>query len=195
MNYSIRFYTDFVARLIESGPNPVSIVGSSLGGQIAAETAIKIPELVSKLILICPAGVPPFSFKGGEALRRYAKIAEAKGEQDVKRILALIDDSHVNDEYAKSVYQRISMPGAREAFIGALRGSARAPRLGKRIGKIRSPVMVLWGQNDKMIPPKYAAPFIGMENFRLIMIENCGHRPHADRPELFNNLVLSFLEN
>jgi pimeloyl-ACP methyl ester carboxylesterase len=195
MSYSIRFYTDFVARLVRQimPKKPVAIIGSSLGGQIAAEIAIKYHQLVSKLVLISPAGIPPFSFKGSAALRKYVMITRAKNQQQVASILASIEGKPVNDQYASALYERISMPGAREAFREALKESAKAPRLTSRIRLVSCPALVLWGQNDKMIPAKYASPLIGLENFRVILIDHCGHRPHADAPKIFNNAVLSFL--
>ena len=193
MTYSVRFYTDFIAHFVKSQSFPMSIVGSSLGGQIASELAIKYPTLVSKLVLISPAGIPPFSFRGTPALRRYVRITKAGSEEEVKQILVSINNGPVSDEYAKDVYQRISMPGAREAFLSALAQSAKAPRLCARLKRIHCPVMVLWGQNDQMIPAKYAAPFMGVDNYRVVLIEHSGHRPHAEAPELFRSLVLSFL--
>ena len=191
--YSIPFYRDFVARFIKERSFPISLLGSSLGGQIAAEVAIKYPQLVSKLALISPAGLPPFSFKGTSALRKYVRITKAGSAGEVRQVLESIDDTPVSDNYAESVYERISMAGARNAFLSALEQSARAPRLGGRLKRIRCPIMVIWGQNDPMIPPKYAAPFVGLDNCRLVLLEHCGHRPHAAAPEIFRALVLSFL--
>ena len=64
INYSIDFYTTFVAKFLTSLKicSSVSIVGCSLGGHIAAEVALNHPNLVSKLVLISPADALPVSF-------------------------------------------------------------------------------------------------------------------------------------
>ena len=194
ITYSTKFYADFISHFITELNFPVSIVGSSLGGQIAAEIAIKNQELVSNLVLISPAGVPPFSFKGSQALRSYIRVTNAKNSREIKQILQSIDGVPVSDEYAQWVFDRISMPGAKEAFHSALKESAKAPRLTKRLHKMASPTLVLWGQKDTMIPVKYASSLIGIENIRVVLLENCGHRPHAENPQVFNNLISEYLK-
>ena len=69
MNYTIKFYREFVVRFLKRLQlGQVSIVGSSLGGQVAAESAIKRHSLMKKLVLISPAGALPHSFDGSPAL-------------------------------------------------------------------------------------------------------------------------------
>lgn len=194
MNYSIKFYRGFVVRFLKQLQlEQVSMVGSSLGGHIAAEVAINHPSLVKKLVLISPAGALPRSFKGSPALWRYVRVLNAKSVQQVKQALFAVDNKPVDDSYAQLVYQKILMPGAKEAFLSALAGSAQAPRLNNRLGKIKAPTLLLWGKEDYMIPVKFVEPFVKMKNCRIVMLENCGHRPHFERPELFNKIVSDFL--
>lgn len=195
INYTIKFYKGFVVQFLKLLQlDQVSIVGSSLGGHIAAEVAINHPSLVRRLVLISPAGALPRSFKGSPALRKYVRVINAKSPQQVKRLLSAIDNKPVSDSYAQMVYQKFLMPGAKEAFLSSLAGSARAPRLTNRLNRIKAPMLLLWGKNDYMIPVKFAEPFVKMEkNCRIILIENCGHRPHFERPELFNKIVSDFL--
>jgi 2-hydroxy-6-oxonona-2,4-dienedioate hydrolase len=194
MNYTIRFYREFIVQFIKQLQlGQVSIVGSSLGGQVAAEVAITRPSIVKKLVLISPAGALPRSFKGSPALWRYVKVVYASSVQQIKQALFAVDNKPVADSYAQMVFQKISMPGAREAFLSALAGSAKAPRLNNRLDKIKAPTLLLWGKEDCMIPVKFAEPFVKMKSCRIIMLEECGHRPHFERPELFNKIVADFL--
>ena len=78
LNYTIKFYRDFLASFIEQLELRVTLVGSSLRGQIAAELAIVRPDLVQRLVLISPAGALPTSFKGSPALKRYINVTRAK---------------------------------------------------------------------------------------------------------------------
>lgn len=194
MNYTIRFYRKFAVQFLKQLQlKKVSVVGSSLGGQVAAEVAINHPTLVQKLVLISPAGALPRSFKGTPALWKYVKVINAKSVQQVKQALFAVDSKPVEDSYAQLVFQKMSMPGAKEAFLSALAGSAKAPRLNSRLNKIKNPMLLLWGKEDHMIPVKFAEPFVKMKNCRIVMLENCGHRPHFERPELFNRIVDDFL--
>lgn len=194
MNYSIKFYHGFVARFIESLKiAPLAVCGSSLGGHVAAELAIHRPDLVSKLVLVCPPGALPKSFKGTPALWRYSKVLRATNVEETRKALSAVDNKPVDGAYAKAAFEKMSMPGARDAFLSALAGSAKASRLNGRLGRIKMPTLVLWGKDDIMIPVQYAEPFIKMKGSRVILLESCGHRVHRDRPEAFNSLVGGFV--
>jgi 2-hydroxy-6-oxonona-2,4-dienedioate hydrolase len=196
INYTINFYRIFITKFIRSLriDSSLSIVGSSLGGHIAAEIAINHPALAYKLVLISPAGALPVSFKGTYALRKYIGILKAKSMQEVKKVLSVVDDNIVDDTYAQDLYNRLSIPGANEAFISAFKGSANAPRLSKRLDKIKANTLLIWGKNDQIIPVKYIEPFVRMKNCRIILIEKSGHVPFINKPVLFNKIVIGFLK-
>jgi pimeloyl-ACP methyl ester carboxylesterase len=194
MKYTIKFYREFVVQFLKLLQlEQVSLVGSSLGGHVAAEVAINRLSLIKKLVLISPPGVLPRSFKGSPALWKYVKMINAKSAQQVKQALFVLDNKPVDDSYAQLVYEKLLMPGAKEAFLSALAGSAQAPRLTNRLHRIKAPMLLLWGKEDHMIPVKFVQPFVKMKNCRIIMLENCGHRPYFAQPELFNRIVAEFL--
>jgi pimeloyl-ACP methyl ester carboxylesterase len=126
-------------------------------------------------------------------LLKYTNILKARTIQEVKRALSSVDDSLVDENYAQVVYQKLSVPGAKEAFLSALRGSAHSPRLNRRLHKIKAKTLLIWGKEDRIIPVKFIEPFIKMKNCRLILLENSGHRPHVDKPAIFNNAVADFI--
>lgn len=195
MSYTIKFYTRFIAEFVRLlGITRLSLVGSSLGGQIAAQVALSHPRLVRRLVLISPVGALPTSFKGTPALKGYVGVTKARSVLQVKQALHAVDSKPVDARYARLVYERLMMPGAKEAFLSALSGSANAPRLTSRLQRIRAPTLVVWGKQDIMIPVKFVEPFVRMKNCRVIMLEGCGHRPQVERPGLFNRLVLDFLK-
>jgi pimeloyl-ACP methyl ester carboxylesterase len=195
MNYTIKFYSEFVSKFIKAmGAAPVTIAGSSLGGHVAAEVAIGHPDVVSRLVLISPPGALPKSFTGTPALKKYVRVLRAKSISEVKKALFAVDNKPVDDNYAKIVFEKLAMPGAKEAFLSALAGSAKAPRLNGRLGRIKAPTMLLWGKEDTMIPAKYAEPFINMKNCRVVLLEGSGHRVHVDKPQVFNRLVAGFAQ-
>ncbi len=198
MNYTIKFYREFVFQFLKSLEiNKTSIIGSSLGGHIAAEVALAHPHVVEKLVLISPAGALPFSFNGTAALEGYIKVIYAKSVQQVRQALFAVDDKSNDDEddntYAQLVFQNISMPGAKDAFLSALKGSAQAPRLNSRLNRIQAPTLLLWGKDDIVIPVRFIPPFIKMKKCRIILLESCGHRPYVEKPQLFNKVVTDFL--
>ena len=194
ISYSIKFYVYLLEKFIKRIKlNHLFIIGSSLGGHIAVEFTLKNRKMVDKLILISPAGSLPKSFKGTRELKRYVKIVNARSSRDIGRILTSIDTSMVNPSYADITFKRLSLPGAKEAFISALKGSARAQRYNNQLEKIDTSMLLIWGKKDRMIPLKFIRPFMEHGNSRIIIFENCGHRPHVENPRLFNKVVKDFL--
>jgi pimeloyl-ACP methyl ester carboxylesterase len=196
MSYTIKFYADFVAKFAKAlNVAPLAVAGSSLGGHVACELAITHPNVVSRLILTSPSGALPKSFKGTPALWRYVKVLKARSVEEVKKALYAVDNKPVDDAYARAAYEKFAMPGAKEALLSALAGSAKAPRLSdSRLSKVKAPTLVLWGKEDIMIPARFVEPFVKMKNSRVVLLENCGHRPHVDRPQVFNELVADFVK-
>jgi pimeloyl-ACP methyl ester carboxylesterase len=199
ITYNIKYYFKFISKFIKQlgiGSHSLSIIGSSLGGHIAAEFAINYPSEVSKLILISPAGALPFSFKGTPVLRGYINIVKAKTVKQVRNILLRIDKNikPIEFNYANMFFERLSLPGAREAFMSALEGSAHAPRISDRLNKIKAKTLLIWGKDDQMIPVSFLHPFIKMKNCRIILLENCGHTLYRDNSTLFNKIVIDFLK-
>jgi 2-hydroxy-6-oxonona-2,4-dienedioate hydrolase len=194
ISYTINFYVNFLEKFIKKlRISSLSLIGSSLGGHIAVEFTLRNRRKVDKLVLISPAGSLPKSFKGTPELKRFIKIVKAKSSNDIYRILNSIDNSMADRSYANNLYKRLSLPGAKDAFISALKGSANAPRYNNKLEKINTNMLLIWGKEDKMIPLKYIRPFMEQGNSRIAIIENCGHRPQVENPKLFNKMVSDFL--
>ncbi|HEY7228578.1 MAG TPA: alpha/beta fold hydrolase [Nitrososphaeraceae archaeon] len=194
VSYTINFYVSFLEKFIKKLKiNHLFLIGSSLGGHIGVEFTLRNRKTVDKLILISPAGSLPKSFKGTLALKRYVKLVAAKSSNDIFKILTSIDKSMVDRSYANVIYKRLSLPGAKYAFISALKGSAKAPRYNNKLAEINTNLLLIWGKEDKIIPLKYVRPFMEHGNSRIIIIEKCGHRPHVEKAKLFNKIVKDFL--
>jgi len=99
----------------------------------------------------------------------------------------------VNRSYADAIYKRLSLPGAKEAFVSALKGSAMATRYNNKLEKIGTDMLLIWGKEDRMIPLRFIRPFLEHGKSRIIILEKCGHRPHVENPKLFNKVVKDFL--
>ena len=66
-------------------------------------------------------------------------------------------------------------------------------RYNTKLNKIDLPMLLLWGKYDRMIPIRYIHPFLENGNSRIVVFENRGHRPHVEKPKLFNKIVKHFL--
>ena len=193
-NYTIGFFSSFVMQAVRrvNIELPINIIGSSLGGQIAANIAVVNPDDVDKLVLISPAGFTPKSFLISHGLQKYAGILGATSKAEIKKALSETTTAPVSSKFASLVRERISMQGAKDAFDTSLRHSATARRI--NINKIKSSTLVIWGKEDLVIPVRFVFPFIEMKNCRVIILENCGHRPHAEQPRLVNEIIQRFIQ-
>ena len=193
--YTLGFFSSFVLRAVSklNVGLPINFIGSSLGGQRAANIATTNPHVVGKLILISPAGFTPRSFSTSPGLRKFVGIIDAVSRAEIKNALSAITSARVQGKDAIIVHERISMPGAKDAFTSALKYSTAANRIA--INKIKSHTLVIWGKEDRVIPVKFIRPFIEKKNCRLYILENCGHRPHAEKPILINEIIKRFIED
>jgi 4,5:9,10-diseco-3-hydroxy-5,9,17-trioxoandrosta-1(10),2-diene-4-oate hydrolase len=198
-----RFVNDFmVAQRIEHA----SLVGNSMGGAVSLQFAIQFPEKLEKLVLVNSAGLgKEFS----PALRictltRIGELLIQPGRKGIARSLkALVyDKTLVTDEQVESQCQLASLPGWQEYFLSTLRNvvSFRGQRsdvirpIIDNLSSITTPTLIIWGQQDEMIPVAHAQ--IAKEripNAELHIFDCCGHVPPKEHPEEFNNLVLQFL--
>jgi pimeloyl-ACP methyl ester carboxylesterase len=199
IKYTIKYYRNFISKFVKRlgiDFHSLSIIGNSLGGHIAAEFAINYPLAVSKLVLISPAGALSASFKGTPELHSYIDIVKAKTVPQVRSALLGVDKNVKSIEYndAKMFSQRLALPGAKEAFMSAFKGSAHAPRVNDRLNKIKAKTLLIWGKDDQMIPVNFVNPFIKMKNCRVILLENCGHTLYINRSQLSNKIVIDFLK-
>ncbi len=193
--YTVEFFSSFVIRAVHelNVGLPINIIGSSLGGQIAANITITNPNEVSKLILISPAGFTPKSFSGSPGLQKYVGIINSTSKAEIKKALSETTTVQVRGKDVSMVQKRMSMPGAKDAFVSALKYSTTARRI--NIDKIKSPTFVIWGKEDHVIPVRFVLPFLKMKNCRLYLLENCGHRPHVEKPILINEIIKGFIED
>jgi len=194
VSYTIPFFIDFVKRFARAlGMEHLNLVGASLGGHIAAETAITSKNMIDKLVLVTPAGImkeatPVLNFYIATAL--YPSFDNAK--KAFERMAG--NPKAVDVVYARDFVNRMQLPNAKYAFMSSIMGSKEAPNLVGRLGRIEAPTLIVWGEKDRMIPARYAEKFQGeIRGSKLAIIKSSGHTPYFEKPEVFCDTVLEFL--
>lgn len=174
------------------------VIGSSLGGQVALELALRAPTRVGRVVAVAPAGVPPASFSGTPALEAHRRVFDATTEQEI--LIARQAAGNLNAAQSagwrspEEVLTYVRSPGARDAFDSALRESGRARRLGPLLGHISPSPLFIWGDADPVIPVSVCQDeLMGVRMLQLAVFHGCGHSPHADQTRVFTDLVTSFL--
>jgi pimeloyl-ACP methyl ester carboxylesterase len=178
------FYLDFLNRLeLERAV----IVGSSMGGWMALEMAVRNTSRIGSLVLVSPAGI---AAPGAEP----ADIFLLSPEDTIRRLF-------YDEKYAQ---ERLAAPVTPEAIDLALKNrhtTARLaweprlhdPMLPKWLHRIDVPVAIVWGAQDRILPVA-----IGHELKRLLpraelaIFERCGHLPQVEKADEFCDLVVRF---
>jgi pimeloyl-ACP methyl ester carboxylesterase len=187
------------------GLGRVDIVGNSMGGFVSAEVAIQFPERIDQLVLVSAAGISsadvakrPILAVGrimsaiathGAAQQRY--FASHPKSRHFTLALVARHPSRLRADLAyEGFFKGAGKPGFRDALRANLYYDFR-----ERLPEIRRPTLIVWGENDSIIPVRDANEFERLiPDSRKVLMRETGHVPMAERPDTFNELVLDFLE-
>lgn len=208
--YSLSFYAQVIMEMLDGlGVDRAVLAGHSMGGQIAILAGLSHPERVDQLVLFAPAGVESFETGEGQWLRG-AVTPEFVQDTTIRNIAVnLHANFHDTPEEAEfMITDRIRIRGASdfEEYCHAVSQNVGAmidePTTG-RLDEIGQPVLVVFGENDGLIPNPYLhggrTRDIGeiaareIPDCELLMVPDCGHFVQFERPELVNDAVLEFL--
>ena len=166
----------------------VTLLGNSLGGHVALIYGLSHPEVVKALVLTGSSGLYENAFGGTFPRRGNYDFVKEKVEY------TFYDPKTATKELVDDVYKTINDRN-RVIRILAMAKSAIRHNMGKDLHKIRIPVALIWGRNDKITPPEVAIEFNHLlPNSELHWIEHCGHAAMMEQPEEFNKLLRAFLE-
>ncbi len=198
-DYRMATYMPFMRAFLDSlGVSRASFAGNSLGGEVAWNFALAEPSRVDKLILVDPAGFPPgdppFLFRLGKLPLVGGFIASVGPRwftaMNLQQVYA--DPSRLKDATLDRYWELTLRPGNRQAFLD--RTNTIEPDLTSQLGAIRAPTLVMWGDHDLWIPVSLAPVFAkAIPGARLAMIENAGHVPMEERPEVTAPMAKAFV--
>lgn len=193
VEYNIPFFVKFLGDFLNSlGIKKTSIAGSSFGGLVGAEFAIKNSQTVNKLVLVSPAGTMKSSTR---TLEEYILASLYPTHDNVWRafINMAFDPRTVTEQTIEDFINRMKLPNAKYAFMSTMLGIRNTPNLSFRLDKILSPTLIVWGEQDEMIPVKYADDYKKIPQSNLLVIPKCGHTPFTEKPEIFSKIAIDFL--
>lgn len=177
------------------------IVGHSLGASLAAYVAAGWPEQVNRLVLAC-AGTYRNRYERRliRIMHRVVAFWLRLRQPWMGRIPMMYHRIgrrffyHMPDDdtlLRECVYDFLNMDRrtAKESAIGMV-----GHTLTSVLQQIDAPTLVVGATNDGL-QPKYGPPSVArlVKNSQLAWIERCGHLPMVEQPEIFNELLRSFL--
>jgi pimeloyl-ACP methyl ester carboxylesterase len=188
-----------LAALLDSlGVARATLIGNSMGGRIAWSFAAAQPSRVARLVLIAPDG---FASPGFE----YDKPAEVPAVLGVMRWVlprfmlkanlapAYADPSRLADSVVTRYHDLMLAPGNRAALFARMRQTMLTDPL-PRLRGITVPTLLLWGEQDQMIPVRNAQDYRGaMPQAQLVTLPGVGHLPFEEAPVTALPPVQAFL--
>ncbi len=179
------FYLDALKAL---GLDHIHLVGHSLGGWIALEVAVRSCARIATLTLIDSAGI---HVKGVPKTDIFLIDPEEQARlmyADPARAAAAAERAAAEKYQEIAVMNRIASArlGWQPRFFN--------PRLERWLHRIDRPTLILWGEEDRIIPPPYGDAFQRLiQGSRLERIPAAGHLPHVERPELVARSIARFI--
>ncbi|WP_462264925.1 alpha/beta fold hydrolase [Mucilaginibacter sp.] len=164
------------------------LLGNSLGGHVALIYCLAHLERVKALVLTGSSGLYENAFGGSFPRRENYDFVKEKVEY------TFYDPATATKELVDDVYQTIN-DRTKVIRILAMAKSAIRHNMAKDVHKIKIPVSLIWGKNDKITPPDVAEEFnVLLPDSELHWIDQCGHAAMMEQPAEFNRVVRAFLE-
>ncbi|HWM49624.1 MAG TPA: alpha/beta fold hydrolase [Xanthobacteraceae bacterium] len=180
------FYLEFMDKL---GLTGVNLVGTSLGGWIAADLAVRDSGPLRTLTLVAPAGIHVQGVPKGD-------IFLWTPEQTVRNLFA--DPAMVEMALKRTPDEEERRRQMKNALTMAKVGwqpRLYDPHLRKWLHRIEVPTLIVWGDSDKVIPPAYGPAYRDLiPGSRLEILKSCGHLPHIEKGAETVALVTKFIE-
>lgn len=202
-------YAQIIGRLITGlSEHPAVLVGHSMGGMISATLALQIPQLVDRMVLLCPTISGRLSFWINTFV---SPITMLERFPLFSRLLALLEPSmlYITDSLMKpaSFAERSAIS---EADYLRLRADARRPGQGRvraecfvamrnqdlsgRLCELETPALVIWGAEDNTVPLRDAGVIADeWRSADLRIVPKAGHWPHFETPDVTLRYIASYL--
>lgn len=197
--YGVPAFARFVGDLLDAlGLQRVYLVGTSLGGHVAARFALDHPARARALMLVDAVGLVQIPTESREAVRAGVKDTSREGLAR-KADLVLENKRLITDEFIDEEWRVNNSPGAPQAL--AKLGDYFADELNEQVvGEPlrelarKMPTLLVWGEKDRAVPVSIGEQSLkALENTTLEIVPGTGHNPYLENPAAFNAILGRFL--
>jgi pimeloyl-ACP methyl ester carboxylesterase len=196
---------DFCAAVCDRS---VCLVGHSMGGNIAAEIALRRPELIDRLVLVdaaadanrLPGFVQAYNPTGNDANQvdtagwaslRFSLLLSRSVSHFGRYVPHDHGDGWFRPWLRRASYEALYDPVTLKFLLRQLFNNP----LGERLHQIAVPTLVITGQFDSLVPPAHARWIANsIPGARYRVIRGALHNPMDERPRRFQRVLLDFLQ-
>ncbi|BAU13251.1 putative hydrolase [Leptolyngbya sp. NIES-3755] len=207
--YSLQFQAEFIRNFMDAmSIDSAILVGHSMSGGAALQLPLMASERIDKLVLVGSFGLGrEVTFAARLATLPFAVQSLQPAPSVMRPMLKqnVFDVDRIPQEWIDLRYPIFALPGRKEPLIQmartnlCLRGvkeSVYQPIV-NNLPAIKAPTLIIWGKQDRIIPIAHA--HIAAKTLpnaeQPLLIDQCGHYPHLEYPEQFNQAVLEFVQN
>jgi pimeloyl-ACP methyl ester carboxylesterase len=209
-SYSAEWFGRWLEEFCDAlGLDRFFLLGNSLGGRIAIEGGLMMPDRVRGLLLLAPSPafrrlrqfVPLVRLLRPELAALPFPVGHAAAVAGLRRMFAVPDrlrqswyDAAV-DEFLRVMHDR----RGRIAFFSAIRQIYLEEAFGasgfwERLPGLRPPALFVWGDSDRLVPHRFERHVVqALPRCHSVVLRDCGHVPQFELPEETHRLIRSFL--
>ena len=211
--FGMRFFADQVDAFIkELGLKKVTLVGHSMGGQVAITLALQKPAYLKQLVLAAPAGLEAFSPENRAFFATYVQpqLIRATTESQIKANFEL-NFYDMPDDARFMIEDRMDMRKDTQAYLyysemipNCVLGMLDEP-VADRLAELNLPTLLIFGRQDQLIPNKFLHPELTVEEVaksgekaikgaKLVFLDKAGHMVQWDQSSAFNQSIKAFID-
>jgi pimeloyl-ACP methyl ester carboxylesterase len=210
--YDPAYYARWLLAFLDAiGVERAVLIGNSMGGRVAIETAFLAPERVERLVLFAPS-MAFRRFREATWLVRLLAAELAVLPMVMPRALVMralrgmfADPGRLRDAWydaAVDEFERVfATPRGRMAFFSAARQIYLEEAHGEggfweRLRALAPPALFLWGEHDQLVPCAFARHVTAaLPGARSVVLADCGHVPQFELPTVTHRLTREFLRS
>ncbi len=211
-SYTPGFYADIIYKFITKQQlKNVIIIGHSMGGQASIKLTNRYPEIVKKMILIAPAGLEVFSEASAKLMKTTftASLVKNTTNEQIEKNYSL-NFFKQPKEVDKMIHDRKQIKKASDfdahckAIVKSVSGMLDDP-VSDELKNIEQRTLVLFGENDLLIPNRYFHPDLTVKKIgdialkkikhaKVIYVKESGHFLQFEKPKEVNQLIQEFID-
>jgi pimeloyl-ACP methyl ester carboxylesterase len=196
---------------------PVVLIGNSIGSLVCLAAAKAYPEMVKSVVMLnlpdsSVLETPEWAGTAVKVFRPIAAVAKSVFTFPLifNPFFRVLRSSRLVRLWARQAYassegitdelvEILSTPARDRGAVKALRSMVTTPKITEYTARailptLKIPMLLFWGKQDKFVPPSLAAFCVKLnQKLELVEVDNAGHCPHDEQPEIVNRKILSWI--
>jgi pimeloyl-ACP methyl ester carboxylesterase len=174
---------------------PVDLVGLSMGGPVVASFTSSYPESVNRLVFVDPfVGPADVGVVAVPGIGEYVAVVYLG-----RKLPTLLAEDFYRPEkvppWEGRFREQMRYRGFRRALLRSIRQFMAEDFSGlfEEVGRLGKPTLLVWGRHDRTVPFAHSGRVADLLGTELLIVEESGHTPHLERPDVFEPELVKFL--